>query len=156
MNAILSNHGGNGPLTVQGLPRVLVVDDDTLRLTLTRQLRKRGFEVYSAGSGAEAVEMYTRSGFRIDAVLLHVNMPGVSGPDTFDALREADPLVRCCFMTADLQFGARETLLACGALAVFDKPFASLADLCGALQGQASTPTAGSGTSTEETCRWRS
>ncbi len=144
-----------GPGT--GSPRVLVVDDDnTLCMILTRELRKRGFDVYSTDSGGEAVEMYCRSSRRIDLVLLDVNMPGMSGVETLDALRIADPGVRCCFMTADLRASTQDTLLARGALAVFDKPFASLAGLCEALRGHASTPAAGSGTSTEEACQWRS
>lgn len=146
---------GVGPGT--GSPRVLVVDDDNaLRTILTRELRKRGFDVYSTDSGAEAVELYCRSSRRIDLVLLDVNMPGMSGVETLDALQVADPGVRCCFMTADLRASTRDTLLARGALAVFDKPFASLTVLCEALRRHASTPAAGSGTSTEETCQWRS
>lgn len=135
-------------------PRVLVVDDDdTLRMVLTRELRKRGFDVYSTDSGAEAVELYCRSSRRIDLVLMDVNMPGMNGVETLDALRVADPCVRCCFMTADLRASTQETLLARGALAVFDKPFASLSDLCESLRGHASPPADGSAITTEEACR---
>lgn len=123
-----------GRLTATRPPTLLVVDDDdTLRLVLTRELRKRGFDVYSAGSGAEAVEVY-RLVDQIDLVLLDVNMPGMSGPDAFDAIRAVDPFVRCCFMTADARPGVRDTLLARGATAVFGKPFASVKELCVSLK----------------------
>lgn len=118
-----------------GSPCVLVVDDDdALRLILTRELRKRGFDVYSTDSGAEAVEMYCRSSVRIDVILMDVNMPVMSGPDAFDAIRLADPHARCCFMTADNQPGRRAALLACGAVEVFGKPFASVEELGEALK----------------------
>lgn len=143
MNTLLSRGGAAGPLAAHGPPCVLVVDDDdTLRLILTRELRRRGFDVYSTGSGAEAVEMYCRSSTRIDVVLIDVNMPGVSGPEAFDAIRAVDPLVRCCFMTADQQPETREALLALGALVVFGKPFASVAELCDSLRRHAARPVA--------------
>lgn len=136
-------------------PCVLVVDDeDTLRTILTRELRKRGFDVYSTGSGAEAVEVYCRAARRIDLVLMDVNMPGMSGAETLDALRVADPGVRCCFMTADLRAATQETLLALGGLAVFGKPFPSLTDLCERLRSHAARPAGGR--EAEEVARWTS
>ncbi|MBA4192552.1 MAG: hypothetical protein C0467_31680 [Planctomycetaceae bacterium] len=135
MNTLLSRGGGAGPLLAQSPPCVLVVDDeDTLRVILTRELRRRGFDVYSTGSGAEAVEMYCRSSTRIDVVLMDMNMPGMSGPDALDAILAADPFVRCCFMTADDQPGRHAALLASGATAVFGKPFASVKELCETLK----------------------
>ena len=131
MNTLLTRHGAAAPLVPDEPPRILVADDeDALRLVLTRELRRRGFDVLSTSSGAEAVEVYIRSTLRIDLVLLDVAMPGMSGPDALDALREADPLVRCCFMTADLRPDRHSALLARGVLAVYGKPFDSLAELC--------------------------
>ena len=135
MNSLLSRAGVAGPLLAQSPPCVLVVDDeDALRTILTRELRKRGFDVYSTGSGAEAVEMYCRSPIRVDVVLMDVNMPGMSGPDTLDAIRAVEPSVRCCFMTADDRPGRHAALLARGAAAVFSKPFASVKDVCETLK----------------------
>lgn len=143
MNTLLLRGGGAVPLLAQSPPCVLVVDDeDALRVILTRELRRRGFDVYSTGSGAEAVEMYCRSSTRIDVVLIDVNMPGMSGPDALAALQANDPGVRCCFMTADQQPETREALLALGALMVFGKPFASVAELCDSLRRHAARPVA--------------
>lgn len=150
MDALLSRGSCPGPPTVQGPPCVLVVDDeDILRTVLTRELRKRGFDVYSTGDGADAVEVYCRESTRIDLVLMDVNMPGMSGPDVLDAIRADDPDVRCCFMTADQHPTTRQALLARGALEVFGKPFESLTDLCASLRRLAApTP--------EEVTRWTS
>lgn len=157
MNAHLSRGGGAGPLLAQGPPCVLVVEDENaLRAVLSRELRKRGFDVYSAGSGAEAVEVYCRSPARIDVVLMDVNMPGMDGPDALDAIRAVDPFVRCCFMTADDRPGRRAALLARGALAVFGKPFASPGELCDSLARHAARPGTGTEPAVKETTQWTS
>lgn len=130
-----------GRLTATCPPTVLVVDDDdTLRMVLARELRKRGFNVYSTGSGAEAVETYRRLGGRIDLALLDVNMPGMTGPDVLAALRTIDPLVRCCFMTADARTETRSALRKAGGRDVLAKPFASLAEACETLKRLADGP----------------
>lgn len=122
-------------------PTLLVVDDDdTLRTVLARELRRRGFDVHSAGSGAEAVEMYRRLGGRIDLALLDLNMPGMSGPDVLAALGRIDPLVRCCFMTADARPETLAALRKAGGREVLAKPFASLAEVCETLRRLADGP----------------
>ncbi|MBX9582069.1 MAG: response regulator [Gemmataceae bacterium] len=157
MTAILSRGGCADPPTAQDRPCVLVVDDDdTLRLILARELRRRGFDVYSAGSGAEAVEMCCRESARIDLVLMDVNMPGMSGPDALDAIRAAGPFVRCCFMTADDRPGRQAALLALGAAAVFGKPFASVRELCETLRRLVGEPSAGSDSMVGGTVTWKS
>lgn len=131
------SHPVGSPLAGNGRPPgVLVVDDDrTLRTVLAGVLRKRGFVVWVAAGGDEAVHVYRRHGHEIDVVLSDVNMPGMNGPDTLAALRGVDPGVSCCFMTADRRPGTREALLALGGLAVLDKPFPSLAGVCETLKG---------------------
>lgn len=68
---------------------VLVVDDSRLqRRILSSNLRKSGMTVHEAGSGAEAVEMCLRH--RIDLVLSDWMMPGMTGLELCQALREFD------------------------------------------------------------------
>lgn len=135
---------------------MVVDDEDSLRTILTRELRKRGFDVYSTGSGAEAVKMHCRSYTRIDVVLMDVNMPGVSGPDALDAILAVDPFVRCCFMTADDRPGRHAALLASGAAAVFGKPFASLKELCETLKQIAGATFGESDSLVEGSAKWTS
>ena len=157
MSTLISRDVGVGPQLAQGHPCVLIVDDeDALRAVLARELRKRGFDVYATGSGAEAVEMYCQSSARIDAVLMDVNMPGMSGPHTLDAILAVDPFVRCCFMTADDRPGRHAALLARGAAAVFGKPFASVKELCETLRQLASATLGESDTLVGGTATWKS
>ena len=157
MNSLLSRAGVAGPLLAQSPPCVLVVDDeDALRAILTRELRKRGFDVYSTDSGAEAVEMYCHSSTRIDVILMDVNMRGISGPDALDAILAVNPFVRCCFMTADDRPGRRAELLTRGAVAVFGKPFASVKELCETLKRIAGETFGESNSLVKEGVKWTS
>src|SRR4051794_5856546 len=100
---------GDAPL------HVLVVDDDTAVLRmLALALRRRGLAVLSARTGAEAVQMYRSCGGAFSVVLLDVIMPPPDGPQTFAALRQIDPHVRCCFMSGSIGDYSGEQLLAMG------------------------------------------
>lgn len=67
---------------------LLLVDDEAMnRDALSRRLERRGYTVLTAESGPRALEMV--SAHRIDAVLLDVMMPGMSGLDTLRKLRES-------------------------------------------------------------------
>ncbi|RME50027.1 MAG: DNA-binding response regulator, partial [Caldilineae bacterium] len=59
--------------------RILVVDDaaDT-RLLLNLRLRREGYEVFTASSGAEALEVIQKEGLP-HLVLLDIMMPGMDG-----------------------------------------------------------------------------
>jgi DNA-binding response OmpR family regulator len=66
---------------------VLMVDDDPqLRAMLGYALRNDGFEVEEASSGEEALEMFHDQ--EPDIVLLDVLMPGLSGIETCQRIRE--------------------------------------------------------------------
>ncbi len=68
--------------------QVMIVDDHPLMRRGVRQLLEldSGFEVVAeAGDGASAIDLANR--LDIDVILLDLNMKGMSGPDTLNALR---------------------------------------------------------------------
>ena len=72
------------------ISRVLVVDDEeTIRLALSKFLRTRGYEVESAAGGPEALMALQQRKF--DLMLCDVRMQGSSGLDLCLQLRERDP-----------------------------------------------------------------
>ncbi len=114
---------------------LLVVDDDPgIRTLLAAALPPPGCSVRLASGGEEAVELYRTHRDDIALVLLDVMMPGSDGPQTLAALREIDPGVRCCFMSAHTGRYAAEDLLEAGAEHVFVKPFVPLAEFARVLQ----------------------
>src|SRR6185503_8838507 len=67
---------------------LLLVDDDAMnRDALSRRLTRTGYNVLTAENGMDALGMI--NSHRIDAVLLDVMMPGMSGLDTLRHLRES-------------------------------------------------------------------
>jgi CheY-like chemotaxis protein len=107
------------------LPRgVLVVDDDaSIRLLLDAALRQRGFTVWTACDGEEALELYRLHRSAIALVLLDVRMPILDGPQTVAVLRQWEPALTFCFMSGQSGDYSPQQLLALGAACVFEKPF---------------------------------
>jgi DNA-binding NtrC family response regulator len=69
---------------------VLLVDDDAaFRHVLARELSRTGYEVTTAESGAEAIELAKRLAPRI--VLLDLRLPGLSGVEVLEQVRAISP-----------------------------------------------------------------
>jgi CheY-like chemotaxis protein len=102
---------------------ILIMDDQELaRALLGKSLQDRGFHVWLAENGKQAVEIYRRHRHRIQMVVLDVQLPGQDGPQTLRALQQINPNVMCCFLTGDLGSYSEEQLLRQGARRVFYKP----------------------------------
>jgi PAS domain S-box-containing protein len=76
---------------------LLVEDDDAVRSALAHRLEKLGFTVTSAANGAEALQVVEQRTF--DLVLTDAVMPGMSGPELIEHLREARPELRIILMS---------------------------------------------------------
>ena len=71
---------------------MLVVDDEEVILSLARRTLERvGLDVLCANSGSEALELFGRHRESIVGVVLDLSMPGMSGDETFRALRAESP-----------------------------------------------------------------
>jgi len=71
------------------MPRVLLVEDNEVnREMLRKRLERRGFEIVSAESGEQGLDL-ARSN-KLDAVLMDLGLPGIDGWETTRRLR-ADP-----------------------------------------------------------------
>jgi phosphoserine phosphatase RsbU/P len=82
----------NIPSPAQGTPaekpaQILVVDDDeSNRESLRRRLARHGYEVIAVADGRSALEMIERQTF--DLMLLDVMMPGMSGLEVLERVRQ--------------------------------------------------------------------
>jgi DNA-binding response OmpR family regulator len=78
--------------SLNGKMRILAVDDSVTYLNATADsLRGRGYEVYLARSGAEALELLAAQ--VVDCILLDVVMTGLNGQETFERVKQV-PAVR--------------------------------------------------------------
>jgi DNA-binding NtrC family response regulator len=102
--------------------RILVIDDEeSLRLALTKGLVRLGFEAEAVATGKEGVDRFTAGGW--DAVLTDVRLPDLSGLDVVAVLTEMDADVPVVVMTG---YGTVETALEAlrrGAKDYVQKPF---------------------------------
>jgi CheY-like chemotaxis protein len=81
------------------LTAILVVDDEpAVATTLADILEAKGFKVYAANSGAEALEIL--SVHLIDILLTDVRMPDMNGVTLYREVRKKYPQVITYLMTA--------------------------------------------------------
>jgi two-component system OmpR family response regulator len=102
--------------------RILAVDDEPMLTDLLAMaLRMEGWEVRTAGSGLEALQVAHE--FEPDALVLDVMMPDLDGMGVLRRLREADNLVPVVFLTAKDSLGDRIAGLTAGGDDYVTKPF---------------------------------
>jgi two-component system cell cycle sensor histidine kinase/response regulator CckA len=90
---------------------VLVVEDEeTLRLAVSKMLRKAGFSVIEAGDGTTAANLFRANKRKIDVVLLDMTLPGMSGREVLEELRTIQPGVKVILTTAFSQASALSSI----------------------------------------------
>ncbi len=98
---------------------VLVVDDESaIRYSITKTLQRVGYQVDSAASGEEALEMLARQTY--DVILTDIRMPGISGVELLARVRESAPEAIVILLTSyasletaveSLRLGAHDYLI---------------------------------------------
>ena len=79
---------------------ILVVDDyDTIRLLLAKALRRRGFNVVEAASGAAALALLASMKTKLNLALIDVVMPGMDGPTLAKRIESLYPDSKILFMS---------------------------------------------------------
>lgn len=104
---------------------VLVVDDqEVVREATSRLLSFLGFHVGSAASGEEALALF-KDGMSVDVALVDVSMPGMSGPETRDALRALNPQLPVVLMSGWEDHSTTTRVNADTKSAFLSKPFST-------------------------------
>ncbi len=109
---LLGARGGN--------EQVLLVDDDAdVRLTLREVLAQAGYQVIEADGGEAAIARYREAQGEVALLITDVVMPGMSGPELVERLRQQAPKLRVLYTSGYLDHpnvglglkGAGDTLL---------------------------------------------
>jgi DNA-binding NtrC family response regulator len=80
--------------------RLLLIDDETGFLdAMARRLKKRNYDVLTATSGMEALEVLGNDGEKIEVVILDVKMPGMDGIETLSEIKRKYPLIEVVMLT---------------------------------------------------------
>lgn len=107
-----------------GTETVLVVDDDTIVLNVTRKILEcLGYMVLVAHDGKEAVDVARTHEGPIHLALLDLGMPVLTGSEAFPLLLEARPALKVVIASGYELDEAAQTLLDAGALGFIQKPF---------------------------------
>ncbi len=82
------------------IAKLLLVDDETAFLdAMARRLKKRDFEIFTATSGMDAMELLSKDGEQVEVVILDVKMPGMGGIETLAEIKRKFPLVEVVMLT---------------------------------------------------------
>jgi DNA-binding response OmpR family regulator len=104
------------------MTKILVVDDDPDILSmLGRFLKAKGFEVFYALDGLQALAVARRE--RPDVVFLDVSMPGPSGVEVLGEIKKFDEGIDVIMVTGDTEDETGRRAMAAGAFDYIIKPF---------------------------------
>ncbi|GAO03733.1 sigma-54 dependent transcriptional regulator [Anaeromyxobacter sp. PSR-1] len=102
--------------------RILVVDDEKLiRWSVAERLQRGGYEVLSAESGEQALEMVAAT--PPDVMLLDVRLPGIDGVQTLQRALSLHPEVAVLMMSAHSTVDIAVEAMKHGAIDFLVKPF---------------------------------
>lgn len=102
--------------------RLLVIDDEQgMRDMLAFELRREGFDVTTAASGQEAIELVRKS--KYDIAVTDLKMPGMDGVETLEALKAIDPEIEVIIATGYATVDTAITCMKRGAYDYIQKPF---------------------------------
>jgi two-component system cell cycle sensor histidine kinase/response regulator CckA len=109
---------------VKGTGRVLLVDDEGTLLEIGEEfLKALGYDVVTARSGREALEVYEKEKNTIDLIILDMIMPAMGGGEVYDQLKQINPRVKVLLSSGYSVDGQATEILERGCNGFVQKPF---------------------------------
>ena len=103
------------------MEKILIIDDDkSIRQTLSNYLKKKNYEIFSAENafkGFDAVKAY-----HPDLIISDIRMPGMSGLELLEKIKEFDPHVNVIILTAYDDMQSTIKAMQIGAYDFIEKP----------------------------------
>jgi PAS domain S-box-containing protein len=111
-------------LKVKEKPQILVVDDEVIiRDLLNDILEDHNYDIILAKDGIEGFELYKKHKNSIDLVLLDIIMPGMTGKEVFEKIREINADAKVIITSGYSKQQITDSLMANGASGFLPKPF---------------------------------
>ncbi len=102
--------------------KILVIDDEVIiTLSCQRALKSEGYEVETALSGLEGLEIFDRGRFAL--VIVDNKMPGIDGFEVLRRIKDKDPLQKVILMSGYHTIEQSQKAIDRGALFYLEKPF---------------------------------
>jgi CheY-like chemotaxis protein len=109
---------------IKGRGTILLVDDEDMVIDVGSDfLEYLGYNVLTASSGKEAIDIYREHMSEIPLVVLDMIMPNMSGGDTYDRLKRIDPEVKVLLSSGYSIDGQAKDILKRGCHGFIQKPF---------------------------------
>jgi two-component system, cell cycle sensor histidine kinase and response regulator CckA len=108
----LFRDGAGGEEDLRGSASILVVDDESLILTMAEAiLTEYGYRVLTAGNGQKALDLLARAETQVDLVVTDLVMPAMSGRELVERVQQLRPAAKIlcmsgCELPADRRHGA--------------------------------------------------
>jgi len=88
--------------TSQSIRLLIVDDEEEFRIATGKALTRRGFEIMTAASGEEGIDVIRQES--VDIVMLDLRMPGLDGIETLRLIRETDSSIPVIILTGQGSF----------------------------------------------------
>ena len=83
--------------------KILLVDDEPdITFTIKNMLYNTGFEIHTFNDPITPLKLYRRNFY--DLVILEIKIPNMDGFELYIKIKEKDPTVKICFLTAIATF----------------------------------------------------
>jgi PAS domain S-box-containing protein len=111
---------------IGGTETILLVEDEELLIEMVSfLLESKGYKVFVAQDGAEAIEVYKKHIQEIALVLTDMGLPTMTGMEEFKKLKEIDPNVKVILASGYFEPDMKADLLKAGAKGFLQKPYMS-------------------------------
>lgn len=120
----LEQKSGSAAEIPRGQETILVVEDELMLQALVKELlESHGYTVHTASDGAEAVEVYERSGKEIDLVLTDIGLPKLNGWDVCRRIVALNPGAKVLVASGYIDPSAKSDLKDSSARGFLHKPY---------------------------------
>jgi two-component system, cell cycle sensor histidine kinase and response regulator CckA len=110
--------------TVQGQHTILIVEDEPLMLRLLESFfSQHGYHVLVAADGEQAIELYRCYKRRIEAVLLDVRVPKITGEEVFRRMKKENAAVKVVIASGFLEANIKDQIAFAGVKRFVNKPY---------------------------------
>lgn len=111
-------------MNLSGKETILLVDDEELILNLaTEILEEQGYSVLTAMDGQECLNLYQKEKDRIDAIVLDLSMPRLSGNEVMKQIFSDNPHFKIIVSSGHANGFDSDALIEQGASGVISKPY---------------------------------
>ena len=108
----------------KGSGTILLIDDEQVILDVGKDMLKvLGYNVLTANGGNEGLEIFKKYQDKIDMVILDMIMPGTTGSDVYDNLKEINPDIKVLLSSGYSLNGKANKILERGCNGFIQKPF---------------------------------